>query len=933
MAETDTTVTALLDVAGQLAHELHPYKTQVRSVSLDSSLERDLGLDSLGRVELLLRLEQAFDRPLVEGLLATAETLRDLLRVVQGAVPAGTPGPAPAPLSRPLEQVGPIPAAARTLIDVLHWHVQAHPERPHIHLLGEAGKEDIISYESLYHGAAAAAAGLQQNGLQPGQTVGLMLPTGRDFFEGFYGILLAGGIPVPIYPPMRRSQLEEHLRRQAGILANARTVMLITVPEARPLALLLRSLVTELHTIITVQELSHGDNLYTGHPVREQDIALVQYTSGSTGLPKGVILTHANLLANISAMHRVTQTTSADVFVSWLPLYHDMGLIGAWLGSLYSACVLILMSPLIFLTRPGRWLRAIHEHRGTQSGGPNFAYEICAKKIADKDLEGLDLSTWRLAFNGAEPVSPDTLKHFAERFAPYGFRPEALTPVYGLAENTLGLAFPPPARGPRVDRIRRKPFQRSGQALVAEDDEPQALSFVSCGPPLPGQEIRIVDTLGYEVAERQQGRLEFRGPSATSGYLHNPEETRRLFHGEWLDSGDLAYIAEGEVYLTGRAKDIIIRAGRNLHPQELEEVIGNLPGIRKGCVVVFGSPDPVSGTERLVVLAETRETEPALQETLRRQIETLGIDLLGDPPDDIVLVPPHTVPKTSSGKIRRAATRELFERGRINFRPVAPWLQIVRLTAAGLPVRIRRVSRSMADILYTAYVWLLVGVLAPTAWINVALLPNRSWRQVAVQRLIRAARRLTGIPVTVQGLEHLRHCQPCVLVVNHASYMDPLVLMAILPGDFAYVAKKELAGKFFSRVPMERLGVEFVERFEAQRGLEDTERIIKTVSRRRSVVFFPEGTFGRQPGLRPFHLGAFIAASQTGVPVVPLAIRGTRSILRADQWFFRRGVIRLIIMPPIPPSGTDWSAAIKLRDTARMQILRHCGEPDLESIQ
>ena len=663
MAETDATVTALLDVAGQLAQELHPYKTQMRSVTLDSSLERDLGLDSLGRVELLLRLEQAFDLQLPEELLSTAETLRDLLRVVQGAGLSRTPRPATDVVPRTLEPVDAPPIHARTLVEVLHFHVQAHPDRPHIHLLGEAEQEEIITYGTLYDRAAAVAAGLQQRGLQPGQTVGLMLPTGPAFFEGFYGILLSGGIPVPIYPPMRRSQIEEHLRRQAGILANARTVMLITVPEARSLARLLSSQVAELRSVFSVPDLAAGKDLYVGHPVQAQDIAFVQYTSGSTGLPKGVILTHANLLANIRAMHQVTRITSSDVFVSWLPLYHDMGLIGAWLGSLYLASPLVLMSPLTFLARPARWLWAIHRHQGTVSGGPNFAYEFCLRKLAESDLEGLDLSTWRRAFNGSEPVSPETLKRFIERFAPYGFRPEALMPVYGLAENTLGLAFPPPGRGPRVDRIRRAPFQRSGQAIAVEDDEPQALSFVSCGQPLPGQEIRIVDTLGHEVAERQQGRLEFRGPSATSGYLHNPEETRRLFHGEWLDSGDLAYIAEGEVYLTGRAKDIIIRGGRNLHPQELEEAIGNLPGIRKGCVVVFGSPDPASGTERLVVLAETRETDPALQETLHRQIETLGIDLLGDPPDDVVLVPPHTVPKTSSGKIRRAASPGVIRKG------------------------------------------------------------------------------------------------------------------------------------------------------------------------------------------------------------------------------------------------------------------------------
>jgi acyl carrier protein len=930
VAHSDMTVTALLNIARQLVLELHPHNARTMSVTLDSSLERDLGLDSLGRMELLGRLERAFDIRLPEQLLAMAETLRDLLRAVPDASITRAPDRRPCVTSQALEQLDTSPLQAQTLVEVLDWHMQTHPQRPHIHLYGDADQEEIITYAALYEGAMAVAAGLQQQEVQPGQTVAMMLPTSRSFFEGFYGILLAGGIPVPIYPPMRRSQIEEHLRRQAGILANARTVMLITVPEAQPLARLLRSQVVGLRSVLTAQELAASGGAYTKHTVQAQDIAFVQYTSGSTGTPKGVILTHANLLANIRAMHQVTHTTAADVFVSWLPLYHDMGLIGAWLGSLYCAFLLVLMSPLKFLARPERWLWAIHMHRGTISGGPNFAYELCVQRMADSDLEGLDLSTWRLAFNGAEPVSAKTLRRFTERFARYGFRPEAMTPVYGLAENTLGLAFTPPGRGPRPDRIKREPFMRAGQALPADADEAHALCFVSCGQPLPGYEIRLVDAMGYEVAERQQGRLEFRGPSATSGYLHNPEETRRLFHGIWVDSGDLAYMADGEIYLTGRAKDIIIRAGRNLYPHELEEAIGNLPGIRKGCVAVFGSPDPTSGTERLVILAETRDTAPVIQETLRRQIDTLVVDLLGAPADDVVLAPPHTVLKTSSGKIRRAASRELYERDKIGGRRAVVWWQLVRLAVASVLPQMHRLRRAMADALYAAYAWTLFGVLAPLAWLSGVLLPRRPWRQAVVCTLARLALRLADIPLMVQGLEYLPRHQPSVLVVNHASYLDALVLFAALPGDVAYVAKQELAAQFLSRVLMQRLGVEFVERFEAQRGVEDTARVVQAVRHGRTVVFFPEGTFGREPGLRPFRMGAFVVAAQTGVSVVPLALRGTRSILRADQWFLRRGTVRLIINPPILPSGTDWSGAIALRDRTRAQILRHCGEPDLE---
>ena len=240
---------------------------------------------------------------------------------------------------------------------------------------------------------------------------------------------------------------------------------------------------------------------------------------------------------------------------------------------------LVVMAPQVFLTRPSRWLRAIQANRGTISGGPNFAYELCLAKITDAELEGLDLSSWRFAFTGAEPVSPATIERFAARFGPYGLRRDALAPVYGLAESSVGLAFPPPGRGPLIDRVNRDNFARSGRADRARPGEPDPLRFVACGQPLPGHEIRIVDATGRELGDRREGRIEFRRPSATAGYFRNADATRSLFHDDWLDTDDLGYVADADLYVTGRVKDVIIRAGRNLHPDELEEAVGNLAGV------------------------------------------------------------------------------------------------------------------------------------------------------------------------------------------------------------------------------------------------------------------------------------------------------------------------------------------------------------------
>jgi acyl carrier protein len=895
---------ALLDVVRRLAVELHPQRKRTIQVTLDSALDRDLGFDSLSRVELLLRLERTFGISFPEQILASAETPRDLLRVVLSAHAAGQPAaPAQVRVTAPGEAEG-TPFGAETLLDMLDWHVHAHPQRPHVYLYGKGDEPEEITYATLLDGARTIAAGLRERALQPGQNVAIMLPTGRDYLYSFFGILLAGGVPVPIYPPARPAQIEDHLRRHAGILANARAVLLITVPEARPVARLLKAQVEKLLGVVTPRELATGKE-FSGPPVRAQDIAFLQYTSGSTGQPKGVILTHANLLANIRAMGEAVRADSTDVFVSWLPLYHDMGLIGAWLGSLYYACPLVLMSPLAFLTSPRRWLWAIHNHRGTLSAAPNFAFELCLGKLEDSDIKGLDLGSLRLVFNGAEPVSPQTVRRFSKRFARYGFRPGAMAPVYGLAEAAVGLAFPPFGRGPLIDRIQREPFVSSGTAIPAEEQEPRALEFVACGQPLPGYQIRIVDPAGRELPERQEGRIEFRGPSVTSGYVRNPDATRRLFNGEWLCSGDLGYVASGDVYLTSRSGDLIIRGGRNIYPYEVEEAVGNMPGIRMGCVAVFGSSDPRTGTERIIVLAESRETETATLDALQEQIRMVATDLMGMPPDEVVLAPPHTLLKTSSGKIRRAAVRELHEQGRIGQGPQEVWRQVARLTLATMRPRLRSAWRRFLDMGYATYAHVIFWLLAPVVWLLVVLLPRLRWRWVAMRTGAQLLFRLARIPLHVRGLDQLPGDRACVVVANHASYLDGVVLAAALPVSLAFVAKAELEQRFISRIFLRRIGAGFVERFDKQRGVADARHIARKIQAGHSLLFFPEGTFTRMPGLLPFHMGAFVAAAEAGTPVVPVTIRGSRSILRAR------------------------AAAVQLRDTARAAILHHVAEPDL----
>ncbi|MEN8179240.1 MAG: AMP-binding protein [Pseudomonadota bacterium] len=918
----------LLALIEGLLRESPSHAQAADHLSLDSGMDRDLGLDSLSRTELLTRVEDEFGVSLPDHALL-AESPRALLELINTArgVPQ-TSAAEPTPMPGGSRQQA--PDHATTLIQALDWHLQTHPERMHILLYGDSDEPEPINYAELWQGASRVSGGLLERGVQAGDRVAIMLPTGWGYFFSFFGILLAGAVPVPIYPPTRPSQLEEHLRRHGRILANAGAQLLITVPEAQGVARLLKAQAGTLRHILGWEDLANVETERTPVARTAGNIAFLQYTSGSTGDPKGVMLTHAQLLANIRAMGEAVGASSSDVFVSWLPLYHDMGLIGAWLGSLYYGMPLVVMSPLRFLTRPSRWLRAIQQHQGSLSAAPNFGYELCLSKIRPEEIEGLDLSSWRWAFNGAEPVSATTLERFGQRFTPYGFRSTAQAPVYGLAEAAVGLAFPPPERGPRIDRIRREPFMTAGEATPAPGSETDSLSLVACGRPLKGYKVRVVNANGQTLPERHEGRLEFQGPSATHGYFNNPQATQNLIHDGWLDTGDRGYLAAGDIYVTGRIKEMIVRGGRNIWPYELEQAVAGVPGIRRGCVAVFPSADPASGTERLVILAETRETESQALQRLRAAVRAQVSDLLGIAPDEIILAPPHTVLKTSSGKIRRAALRTLYEQGRLHQGPRGvPW-QVLRILLSSARLGLLRSARRMTETLYAGWAWLIFYILVPPVWLSVVLLPRIGWRWSVIRLAIRILRRLIGVSLRVEGLQNRpAPDQPCVWVANHASYLDSLILIDALPGDPAYVAKQELKEGFFSGIFLQRLETLFIERFDTRRSALGAETFAPRLRAGQSLVFFPEGTFQREPGLLAFRSGAFLAATEAGAPVVPVTIKGTRKLLPAGVWKPRRVQLEAVMAQALLPDGSGWSTAVRLREDVRRVILRELDEPDL----
>jgi 1-acyl-sn-glycerol-3-phosphate acyltransferase len=930
-SDRDASERDLVAIVEKLVRELHPQRISY-DISLSSRLERDLGIDSLARTELILRVERAFRLRLPIDAIGRADTVGELLEAIERA-PAGKRLWHEESLATQALPVVPAATEARTLVEVLEWHVVQHPDRLHLTFLqDDAAIVGALTYKQLATKAQRVAAGLIARDIVPGDRVALMLPTSLEFFVAFFGILYAGAVPVPIYPPMRLAQLEDHLRRQAGILRNAGARILVTMPEGLRLAGLLRAQVDSLSSVESVEGLSSDEINVAMPPTLDQEAtALIQYTSGSTGDPKGVVLSHANLLANIRAMGQAMEASSADIFVSWLPLYHDMGLIGAWLGCLHFAAPLYVMSPLSFLVRPESWLWAICRFRATLSAAPNFGFELCINKIDDAYLTGLDLGSLRMVANGAEPVSVKTLRRFAEKFEPFGFRREAMAPVYGLAESSVGLAFPPPRRPPIIDRVDRYALSSRGVAKPAKADDPNPLELIASGQPLPGHEIRIVDEAEHEVGERHEGRLEFRGPSATAGYFNNEVKTRELFRDGWLDSGDRAYMAGGDVFITGRIKDIIIRAGRHLYPQEIEEAIGYIPGMRKGCVAVFGVADPRSGTESVVIVAETSETDASVRASLEAQAQEITNDISGTPADEIVLAPARTVPKTSSGKIRRSAAKELYERGRIGAPRRALWWQILRLAFAGFRGHLGRFLALLNDALYALWWWIVVSVGYFLAWTAVMALPRLNQRWAVVRRIARTMLAALRVPISITGVEHVP-LGNAMLVFNHSSYMDVIVLAAVLPGEPAYVAKREFARQIFAGPFLRRLGVLFVERFDVAGSLADTDALIRTARQGRNLVFFPEGTFTRRAGLSGFYLGAFKIAADAGLAVVPGILRGTRSMLRGEQWFPRRAPLSVRIEEAIRPAGTDFTSVLKLRDDVRNVVLTHCGEPNIDEL-
>ena len=518
------------------------------------------------------------------------------------------------------------------------------PGGPGLHYLEERDPTRValaLDSGALREEARATAALLRQAGVAPAQRVVLALPNGPDLVAWLLGALWCGALPVVLPAP-------------EGEEARARLESLL--PACRPVACVLPEGVGAGKVRHTFAPGARGEPAKAGRPVAERraPLAFLQYTAGSTGAPKGVAVTRRGLAANLEGIGHAVQVRNDDRVYSWLPLFHDMGLVGALLFSLWWRLPLFLATPRAFVMRPSSWLRGISAHRATLSPAPHFAYALCAERLRDADLQGLSLDCWRLALDGAEPVRAASAEAFVRRFASVGLRPGAYAPVYGMAEATLALTLPPPGRGLKVDRVRTAPLARGVAAPALPGDE--ATSVVCVGRPLPGHRLQVrASSTGVLLPERQVGELWVQGPSLSRGYWG--ARGVRVRRGA-LRTGDLGYLADGELYLVGRLKDLIIAGGANLHPEELERAAEGVPGVGTGRCVAFGVPG--GGTERPTLLVEVRR--PGQRPQLVREVAD-AVRAQTGVSAAVLLVPPRALPRTPSGKRKRQAARALFLEG------------------------------------------------------------------------------------------------------------------------------------------------------------------------------------------------------------------------------------------------------------------------------
>lgn len=516
------------------------------------------------------------------------------------------------------------------------------------------GAERYLSFRDLVTEVRRTAAKLRTFGFLRGDRIALVIPDHEAFVITFLATMVAGLVPVPIYPPSSLRKLEGWKSTTTHILRVAGASAVVTSDDLRPsLSVLMESFDALLLTLHELAAQNESPVTFDAHP---DDLAFLQFTSGSTAAPRGVMVSHRNIVENCTGIvQEFLQSASDDKGVSWLPLYHDMGLIGFVLSPILAARPVILLSTVGFIKRPSLWLELIHRHRATITSAPNFAYALASRRIAPEQIAQWDLSCLRVACCGGEPISTETLQTFSQKFGAAGFSSSSLRPCYGMAEATLVITYSRVGEMWISERIDAEHFGSRCEARRAQAGS-QYLEFVGCGAPLSEHAVRILNEHGEQLPDRFVGEIEFRGPSVTSGYLNDATATAECYHDRAVLTGDLGYLADGHLFVTGRKKDLIIVRGTNYVPQSIEWCVEVLPGLRKGGVIAFGYQNE-EGTEDIIIACESANGDDT---KIARSVRSCVYENYALPVADVVILPPGALPKTSSGKLQRSRARTLY---------------------------------------------------------------------------------------------------------------------------------------------------------------------------------------------------------------------------------------------------------------------------------
>ena len=562
----------------------------------------------------------------------------------------------------------------RTLIDALREN--ARHSHKGITFVRSDGREQTLSYREVWEQARRRAQLLHDHDVGRGDRVLLTLPEPDDFVLAFFGALVAGAVPVPLYPPHTLARLDAYLANLSRIAEVADAKLLITGNRPLHADVAIAESTRALFALPSLRaEQMAAAGAVTADPcagAAPQDLAFLQFTSGSTSHPKGVMVTHENLAANAHAImcDGLRSDPERDKGVSWLPLYHDMGLIGFVIAPIFAEVPVVLLPTTSFVRRPSSWLDAVHRHRGTITFAPNFAYALAVQGISPRQMEGWDLSCVRALGCGAEPIDASTVRSFLDKFEPAGLKRTAILPSYGLAEATLAVTFSDLDEALQTDAVDPKALL---QGRAAKASNGHALELVSCGRPFPSHRVEILDEQGNALGEREIGEIVVRGPSVTQGYFGDDRATESTFRGGRLFTGDLGYFAEGRLYVCGRSKYLIILRGRNYFPQDIEKIISEVEGIRTSQVAVFTCPPDQNGhalldvglhssNERLVAVAEVTKSQFA-EDAVRKAIVSAVHAQMGLLVDEVHFLRRGALPKTSSGKVRRRETRARLQAG------------------------------------------------------------------------------------------------------------------------------------------------------------------------------------------------------------------------------------------------------------------------------